>query len=175
MDLILENAYLLTAPTPPTTTTPTAPTTTPIAQLDQSQDKCSIRIKRTRINNKSCIVCRSSSNKLHVISKAARIDAFIETNILIDPKCRACSFHFESFHKESRLTSQSLQQIEVFDDTSNLESDELLDILESVQHIAKFNSFAYRFSDYNRIVSNECEKLLGKESLILLYYYFIFI
>lgn len=102
---------------------------------EKDTEKCSIKIKRARINNKSCIVCKSSSNKLHVINKSARMSAFIETNILIDSKCRACSSHFESFHKQSRLTEESLQKIEVYDDTSNLTTEEILEILEAVYHI----------------------------------------
>lgn len=93
------------------------------------------------------------------------MSAFIETNILIDSKCRACSSHFESFHKQSRLTEESLQKIEVYDDTSNLTTEEILEIVEAVRYIAKNNSFAYRFSDYSRIDPQECVDFLGKKIL----------
>ena len=139
--------------------------TTNERRVVQSQEKCSIKIKRARINNKNCIVCKKSSNKLHVISKSARIDAFIETSILIDPKSRSCSSHFEGFHKESRLTDESLQKIEVFDDISNLTTEELLEIVEALRYIAKHNTFAYRFSDYSRIDPQECQDFLGTNIL----------
>lgn len=45
---------------------PNHESTTNERRANPSQEKCSIKIKRARINNKNCIVCKKSSNKLHV-------------------------------------------------------------------------------------------------------------
>jgi hypothetical protein len=92
----------------------------------------------------------------------AIIDAFIRSNIFISFNSRACSFHFEDFGKESRLTQDSLENIEVYDDNLCLKPDELSKILSLFLREIKTSQLGSRFSNFDRINSEESQRLLGK-------------
>jgi len=130
-------------------------------ETDAIQNRSEINIQRTRANKKACVICKSSSNKLHKISHSAIVDAFVRTNILISKLGRACNHHFENYHHESRLTEEALSQIEVYDEQIQLSSTEIVEIIQSLRNEARFSQLRYRFNDFNRIDPEKCKDMLG--------------
>lgn len=130
-------------------------------QIESRSDSCKIKIQRARINNKTCIVCNASDNKLHRISQFAITDVLIRANILIPFGSRSCSEHFEDFNLNSKLKYSDIAKIAVYADNTDMNSETILDLIQSLRSEISNSNLCNRFDDLNRIDSTKCKKMLG--------------
>jgi hypothetical protein len=101
---------------------------------EQVIEKISVAIPRTSINNKNCVVCKTSG-KLSRVPQQAFLNAFIERNIIIPNGSRCCKKHLNAHDKT--FNEASMNNLTVESDTTELTGFEVKMLLDNLRHSAR--------------------------------------
>ena len=113
-----------------------------------------LKIPRSIINNKNCIICNKSNNVIN-LPREAFLDTYINYEILIPKDTKCCTSHLNRkniFHKKC------IKEIEIVSNYTTLDSNEVRIFLDCLRESSKNNLFK-KFSKADRMDDTECKRL----------------
>ena len=130
-----------------------------------------VDIPRAVSSSRKCVICHrkySSINvKLRRVKYCARLDVYLQREILIPYGTRACSNHIDDF---GYLNQDAIEKIRIFKKSIFMSRKELTRTFEFLRFAALKNTHFNKFEDVASLPANDCFKLTGKKNRQTLYY-----
>ena len=118
------------------------------------KDSISITFKRTISVKSYCFIRKNKINKLHRVSNETRIRIFMIKRIFIPPNSLCCLNHLNDY---GMLTNDSISNLEVHSETSNLDKNSVEDMIIGLTQAANSSTFFAMFNDFNLVDSVDCK------------------
>jgi hypothetical protein len=120
-------------------------------------DSITLKIPRSMINNKNCLICNNKSKSLINVPKDAYLDTYINYNILIPNESKCCKKHLT---RKNTFSAKCINDIEIVSNYSTLNSNETRILLDSLRN-APQNKLFNNFQTINKINDKDCKRLTG--------------
>lgn len=119
-----------------------------------SSEKLTLPIGRPVTSEAKCIVCKSPNGRFR-ITPEARLQAFIDTSILIGPNSRSCTAHLQ---KDFLLKETALTVLETWP-FSHVDAKEITEFLNNLRDKARKKGLD--FDDRSATTDNDYYRLTG--------------
>jgi hypothetical protein len=136
---------------------------------DRNCNRFRVDLPRTKSSHKICVVCDRKNEKKKLISKAAIINAFLKSNILIPYGSRACKKHF---NESNILKEEELDNLKIEKSYILLKSDEIKFTIQILRYAAIKNNFFDKFKDTLLLDNSTCESMTGNFNQNIPFKYF---